>query len=308
MTQHADPRVTIVIPNYNGRHHLERLLPGIADQTRGDYEVIIVDDRSPDRSAVEYISAFISARPNMRLVENDRNLGFVRTCNRGFRMARGEYVCLLTNDTEVTRDFVERHLAVMDANPEIGVLSCIIVDPSGCNWFTGGMFRAGMRTNLKDGFAGVREVDWVAGTAPFYRRRVLEQAGYLDEDFVMYHEDLDLCLRLRSRTGYKVCMLGERLVTHHVQAGDSDEIDIDKLNRWCYHGHRNHILLLRKHCPGYLPKLLALDLWDIAYVLAAGAVVVPIIRRRPRASPLALRIAALRAAGVVAGLIARRST
>jgi len=222
-------------------------------------------------------------------------------------MARGEYVCLLTNDTEVTPDFLERHVAALDADPSIGVLACIVVDPAGGTWFSGGLFRRGRVTSLRDDFAGVRTVDWVAGTAPFYRRRALEQAGYLDDDFVMYHEDIDLCLRVRAG-GYKVCMLGERLVTHHVLTVDGGvETDIAKLHRLRYYGHRNHILLLRKHCPRYLPGVLAVHVWDVAYALAAGAVAVPLIRLRPRAIGMALRIAAGSASGTIAGLIATRT-
>jgi len=242
--------VSVIIPNYNRKSDLERLLPSIANQTFGDYEVIIIDDFSPDRSAVEYTSDFIRGRKNMRLVENTENIGFVKTCNKGIKLCTSKYICILTNDTEVTNSFIQRNVEIMDADDSIGVLSCIIVDDEGKNWFSGGIIKAGFPINLRDDFIGVRLVDYVAGTAPFYRREVFERVGLLNEVFYMYNEDVEFCLRLKRATDYKTCVFGEKLVTHLMQAYDSAP------NMVFYYCHRNHIMILKRYYPKYVPKVM----------------------------------------------------
>jgi GT2 family glycosyltransferase len=255
------PKVSVIIPNYNRKRDLERLLPSIANQTFDDYEVIIIDDFSPDRAAVEYIKDFIKDHRNMRLIENTENIGFVKTCNKGIRLSRSDYICILTNDTEVIKDFVERNAAIMDADRSIGVLSCIIVDREGNNWFSGGIIKTGFPINLKEDFTGVRQVDFVAGTAPFYRREVFDGVGLLNEDLVMYHEDVDFCLRVRNKTNYKTCMFGEKLVTHNIGPGDMPSPKV------IYYLHRNLILVLKKYSPRSIPMVLLRYLREMANLL-----------------------------------------
>jgi GT2 family glycosyltransferase len=294
----ADTRVTVIIPNYNGKGHLERLLPSIADQTWRDYEVVVIDDFSPDMAAVEHIKMFVKDHKNMRLVQNEANLGFVRNCNKGFRLATSDYLCILTNDTKVERNFIERNVQILDADNSIGILSCIIVDQHGDTWFSGGLFRAGVRTNLQDDFEGIRAVDWVAGTACFYRREVLDRVGLLDESLVMYHEDIDLCLRVKSQTHYRACMFSEKLVTHYLE--NLDHIPTAKQERQFYYLHRNHILLLKRYSRRHIPKVLVLDIKELAVLL--GAAVVAVLRPRPTPPSRLIRLAILTMRGIWDGL------
>jgi GT2 family glycosyltransferase len=259
-------RVSIVIPNFNRTRDLERLLPSIADQTFADYEVTIIDDHSPDKSAVEYIREFITDHKNIHLVENTENIGFVKTCNRGIKLATSDYICILTNDTEVTRDFVERNVKIMDADASIGVLSCIIVDQYGNNWFSGGSLKTGIPSMLREDFEGVRQVDYVAGTACFYRREVFDKIGLLNECFVMYHEDVEFCWRVRSKTNYRTCLFGEKLVTHYTGSPSIAS------NQVVYYLHRNYILLLRKYSPKSIPGALRFYLREIANLAVISVV------------------------------------
>ena len=260
-------KVSIIIPNYNRKRDLERLLPSISNQTFLDYEVIIIDDFSPDRSVVEYISDFIRDSKKMRLVENTENIGFVKTCNKGIKLSRGEYICILTNDTDVTKNFVERNVEIMDADNTIGVLSCIIVDKEGNNWFSGGNLKGWFPVSLKDDFQGIRSVDYVAGTACFYRREVFDRIGLLNEYFVMYHEDLEFSLRVKRRTSYRTCMFGEKLVKHYEGATGPATRGV------YYYGHRNLILLLKKYSPRSIPRMLLLHyLREIVNLLIISAI------------------------------------
>ena len=242
-------KVSVIIPHYNQKEHLKRLLPSVANQTFNDYEVIIIDDFSPDRSVLEYIKTFIKDHGNMHLVENTENMLFIKTCNKGIGLAKGEYICLLNSDTEVKSNFIERNVEILDADSSIGVLSCVIVDQDGNNWFTGGSFKGGLPANLTDDFQGIRPVDFVAGTAPFYRKEVFDRIGLFDENYRMYHEDIEFGLRLRAETDYKACMFAEKLVVHYLA------MTIPRSEVY-FLISRNHILMLKKYYPRYLPKVL----------------------------------------------------
>ncbi|HXZ95220.1 MAG TPA: glycosyltransferase family 2 protein [Dehalococcoidia bacterium] len=258
------PKVSIIIPHYNQVKYLKRLLPSVASQTFQDYEVIIIDDFSPDRSAVGQIRELIKGYPKMRLVENAENLRFVKTCNKGIELAKGDYVCLLNQDTEVKSSFVQRNIEIMDADSLIGGLSCIIVDKDGKNWFTGGRFDRGRPVNLVDDFEGIRTVDFVAGTACFYRKEIFDRIGLFEKDFVMYHEDIEFGLRMKAKTSYKACMFAEKLVVHYITAsmprGD-----------FYYYANRNHMILVRRYSRKYISReilfLSVRTLWQIANLL-----------------------------------------
>lgn len=256
-------KVSIIIPHYNQKECLKVLLPSIANQTFTDYEVIIIDDFTPDRSAPEYIRSLIKDYPRMRLVENTENMRFVKTVNKGIKLAEGDYICLLNQDTEVKNNFVQRNVEIMDADPLIGALSCIVVDRNGNNWFTGGLFESGFTVNLVDDFEGMRTVDFVAATACFCRREVFKRIGLFDENILMYHEDVEFGLRMKAKTNYKACMFAERLVIHYavpsIPRGD-----------FYYYLMRNHIMLLRRYGRRYIPKILLYNLRQIGKLLLAS--------------------------------------
>lgn len=254
-------KVSVIIPNYNRKRDLERLLPSIAKQTFRDYEVTIIDDFSPDKLAVEYIRGFIQDHKNMRLVENTENIGFVKTCNKGIKLSNADYICILTNDTEIAENFIQRNVEVMDSDSSIGVLSCIIVDKEGNNWFSGGSYKGWIPAWTTDDFQGVRSVDYVAGTACFYRKEVFDKVGLLNEYFVMYHEDVEFCLRVKTETNYKTCMFGEKLVIHNVGTADLATY------KATYYMHRNLIFISKKYSPESIPRVLLYYLREIANLL-----------------------------------------
>jgi hypothetical protein len=206
----------------------------------------------------------------MHLVENSENLGFAKNCNKGIGLARGDYICLLNNDTKVKSNFVKRNVEILDADSSIGILSCIVVDERGKNWFSGGNFKSGLSENLVDDFEGVRTVDWVAGTACFLRKEVFERAGLLEEGFYMYHEDIEFCLRVTSKTAYRACMFSDKLVIHYIGASLGCE--------GLYYIHRNYILVLKRYCPKYIPKVLLLRYLSEVVLLA----IIYTKARRPR--------------------------
>ncbi len=254
-------KASIIIPHYNQVKFLKTVLPSIANQTFQDYEVIIIDDCTPDPSAVEFIKRFIKDYKNMRLVENTENLRFIKTVNKGIRLSDGKYICLLNCDTEVKSNFVERNVDILDSDPSICGLSCIIVDRCGKNWWTGGAFKKGSPVNLTDDFEGIRPVDFVAGTAAFYRKEIFRKIGLFDESYRMYHEDVEFGLRINAQTNYQLCAFSEKLVVHYqVNSIPGPEV--------LYLLSRNHIFMVRKYLPRSLPLAILKYFTDRATMLA----------------------------------------
>jgi len=250
-------KASIIIPHYNQTKFLNTILSSIANQTFDDYEVIIIDDCTNDGSTVQYIKLFIKDHKNMRLVENTENMRFIKTVNKGIRLANGEYICLLNCDTEVQRNFVERNVEILDSDASIAGVSCVILDKGGMNWWTGGTFREGFTENLTDDFEGIRDIDWVAGTAAFYRKAVFKQIGLFDESYRMYHEDVEFGLRIKAETNYRTCAFHDKLVVHYHELS-IPSTEIRKLFI------RNHILMVRRYCPRLLPTVIRCY-WEAHY-------------------------------------------
>jgi len=243
------PKVSIIIPHYNQTQFLGTVLPSIANQTSRDYEVIIIDDCTPNKEAVEYIKTFIKDYKNMRLVENTQNMRFIKTVNKGIRLSNGEYICLLNCDTEVKSNFVERNIEILDSDPSICGLSCIIVDRYGSNWWSGGSCKEGFPVNLTDDFEGIRPVDFVAGTAAFYRKEAFRKIGLFDESYLMYHEDVEFGLRIKAETDCRACAFSDKLVVHY-QVNSIPGAEV------LYLLDRNQIFMIRRYFPRLLPRVI----------------------------------------------------
>jgi len=111
----GSPRVTVFIPVHDRERYVADAIDSVLAQTYGDFEVLVVDDGSTDRS-VEVVRAYDD--PRVRLEENGENLGIPRTRNRGLELARGEYIALLDSDDRMLPRRLERQVAFLDAHPD----------------------------------------------------------------------------------------------------------------------------------------------------------------------------------------------
>jgi len=242
-------KVSIIIPHYNQKDCLQKLFPTIVDQTYKDFEVILIDDCTPDKATITFVLDFIKDKPNMHLMYNEVNMRFVKTVNRGITLAKGEYICLLNSDTEVKNNFVQRNVEILDSDPDIGGVTCTIVDQHGKNWFSGGRYRHGLPSNLKDDFQGIRSADFIAGTAAFYRKVIFDRIGLFDENFIMYHEDVEFGLRVKHCTDYRLCTFSDKLVAHILVPS------IPGSELW-YYDSRNLMFIARKYTPINIPTVI----------------------------------------------------
>lgn len=121
-----DAKVTFVVPCYNLAHFLSECVDSILSQTYGDFEILIMDDCSPDNTP-EVALSFTD--PRVKHVRNEVNLGHLANYNKGIGMARGEYVWLISADDRLrSSDILERYVTVMDRHPEVGYAFCPAMD------------------------------------------------------------------------------------------------------------------------------------------------------------------------------------
>lgn len=203
--------VSVVVLNWNGGELLKKCLESLQKNTEyPDYEVIVVDNGSEDGSQELVRKDF----PDIRLIENEKNLGFAKGNNRGIKAGEGEYIFLLNNDTEVTKGWLTELVKVAASDPAIGIVGCRLEYPDGEVQHAGGyVTSAGIAKHYTSG--GQREVEYVTGAALLIKKGVIEEIGYLDEKFSpFYFEEMDWCFRAK-KSGYKIIYSPNAEIVHH---------------------------------------------------------------------------------------------
>jgi Predicted glycosyltransferases len=195
--------ISVVIPTYNGKSLLEKNLPNILEtllQSALSYEIIIVDDASSD-DTIPYLKENF---PSVRIVQNEKNLGFSKTMNEGIKAAKYDWILALNNDMRLPANFFQ--VLQKQLKPELFSISCLIKDGKGEKILESAKaFKPKFgKITVKD-----REIDFpvyslysCGGCALYNRGKLLELNGF-DEIFSpFYYEDLDLSLRAWHR-GWK---------------------------------------------------------------------------------------------------------
>jgi GT2 family glycosyltransferase len=220
------PLCSVVIPTYNGRALLDRCLASI-HQHRPTHpavslEIVVSDDASTD-GTLEWLA---NTYPDVRVIRAERNGGFVAAANAGIAAARGRFIQLLNNDTEVTAGWVESAIALF-TDPSVGSVAPLVrvrsqpgrVDSAGDSYnLFGHPFKRG-HGQPAGRFAGrpVEEVFGASGSSAFYRTDVLMRLRGYDPLYGSYYEDVDLAFRLRW-SGYRCLFTPQCVIFHDISA------------------------------------------------------------------------------------------
>ena len=216
-------KVTIIIPNYNGKHFMEPCLQSLSEQTCRDFKVLVVDNASSDGS-LEYMSEHY---PDIEVISLKKNYGFSKAVNVGIEHSTTPYVILLNNDTTVDTHYVEEMIKAIEKSPRIFSVSSKMIqmyhpdlmDDAGDMYSVlGWAFQRGVGRPEGLYKKSCRVFTACAGAA-IYRREVFETIGYFDEMHFAYLEDIDVGYRAKLY-GYDNVFCPEAVV-YHVGSGTS---------------------------------------------------------------------------------------
>jgi GT2 family glycosyltransferase len=265
-------RVSIIIVNWNGLQHLDPCLRSLARQTYRDFEVIVVDNGSTDGS-VAFLTA---AHPWVRLVTLPENRGFAGGNNAGYRVAGGEYLVTLNNDTEADPEWLAELVAAADGTPAAGMVASRIcshdepdrIDSLGVRICRDGMSRGAFRRQRFSELspAPVEEILLPSACAALYKRAMVAETGFFADSFFAYCEDTDL--GLRGRWAGWGAVLATRAVVLHKYSRTGGVFSPFKL----YLVERNHYLTVIRNFP--LPCLVLVPFFTLVRFLVQARLVV----------------------------------
>lgn len=256
-------KTTVIIPNFNGKHFLEKCLESVAKSTVST-SVIVVDNGSADGSA-----AWLSENyPEAALIAFSENKGFCAAVNAGICAADTPYVFLLNNDTEIEPDCIKRLEAVMER--EKGVFSVgakllsmqepEVTDAAGDLYSALGWAYAIGKGKPGNRYRKRQEVFSNCAAAALYRKDLLEETGLFDEAHFAYLEDVDVGYRARI-LGYRNLVEPAAVVYHAGSGSTGSRYNAFKVT----HSARNNVYLIYKNMP-FLQLLLNLPFLAIGFL------------------------------------------
>jgi GT2 family glycosyltransferase len=216
------PQASIIIPHWNGQQHLDDCLLALRRQTFKDFEVILADNGSTDGSQAYVRRCF----PEVRLLELFENRGFTGACNAAYDLAQGEFVLLLNNDTEADPGWLTEVVDAFQRQPEVGIVaSKILLFDRRDTFHTAGDFycidgrpgNRGIWQQDRGQYDREETVFAACGAAAAYRRRMIDEIGFLDDSFYFSCEDVDISWRAHL-AGWKVLYAPTAIVYHKLKA------------------------------------------------------------------------------------------
>jgi GT2 family glycosyltransferase len=245
------PMVSIVSVNYDQPKVTCEMLASLRKVTYPNFETLIVDNGSPTTSP----DIIKKKYPEVKLIINKKNLGFAGGNNIALKKAKGEYIVLLNNDTEVKPNFLESLVELMESNKKIGIVSSKILyfyednviqyaGASPINPITSRGIHYGYRETDTGQLDEVVETSYPHGACMMIRKSVLKELGLLYEGYFLYYEELDFAERVK-RAGYKVYFQPNSAILHKesISTGKNSPLKT-------YYMNRNRLLFVRRNNTG----------------------------------------------------------
>ena len=247
--------MAIVILNWNGKHYLQQFLPSVLATSYQNLSIIVADNGSTDGSQ-DFLQASF---PDVRRIQLQGNLGFAKGYNEALKQVTADYYVLLNSDVEVTSDWLQPMVSLMESNDHIGACQPKIrafkdkkyfeyaggsggwIDSLGYPFAKGRIFD--VCEEDKNQYDATEEVFWATGAAMIVRSDVFHEVHGFDEYFFAHQEEIDLCWRMQL-AGYKIFSCPASVV-YHVGGGTLPRGNSKKT----YLNFRNNQIMLSKNLP-----------------------------------------------------------
>lgn len=241
-------KISVILPVYNVERYIAEAIQSVLNQTYTNFELLVIDDESPDRS-IEICRTFQD--PRIKII-HQKNRGLAGARNTGIRHATGDYLAFLDSDDAWLPEKLEKHLAHLEANPQVGVS----FSRSGFMDETGqptGYYQMPKLTGITPEYLLCRNPIG-NGSAPVIRREVMSEIGFSDTAEVHYFdetfrqsEDIECWLRIAILTDWEIEGLPEALTLYRVNAGGLSASIFKQLASW-----ENVIAKTRTYTPDLL--------------------------------------------------------
>ena len=236
------PKVTVIVPTLAAGDALAECLRSLETQTYRDFDVIVVDN--------SILHTVTSSSDRMRVITNQRNVGFGAAINQGYRASTGPYIAALNDDAVAGPEWLATLVTCADSDEKAGMFASEVRLTESGKLDSAGMLIAADGTSRQRGheeapelYANHTDALFPSGSAALYRRKMLDQIGAFDEDFFLYCEDTDLGLRARW-TGWSCRYVPGALVQHRYShsAGRASLLK-------AYYVERNRLCTIVKNFP-----------------------------------------------------------
>jgi hypothetical protein len=246
------PKASVIVINYNGKDFVIDCLRAIEGQSFKDFDAIIVDNASSDNS-LEEIKKFAEESLltyHIKIIPLSINSGFAEGNLIGLCQTEAEYIALLNNDATPDKEWLKELVKAMDTHPDVGICASRmivygtnVIDSAGDGYST---LLKGFKRGEGENIEKYTKQEYIFGAcagAALYRRKMLEEIGFFDEDFFLIYEDTDLNFRVQL-VGWKVIYVPTAIAYHKVRStiGHMSDTAI-------YYSLRNSELIRIKNVP-----------------------------------------------------------
>jgi N-acetylglucosaminyl-diphospho-decaprenol L-rhamnosyltransferase len=241
------PEASIIIVTYRSADVIGSCLDSIESAGSVSREVFVVDNASTDGTAERVRTRY----PSVQLIANSDNRGFSAANNQAIPLCRGRYLIFLNPDAELAGGCLETAVRYMDENPAVGLAGTKVVYPDGSLQETISMRYPGQKHAAEEikGLPGA--IACVLGASMIVRADLIRAIGGFDEDYFLYGEDQELCLRIRQR-GYEIGYIGEAVVRH---IGGHSERASASADRWRRKTLAEYIFYRKHYKPETIKKI-----------------------------------------------------
>ena len=267
MNKSSESLVSIVILNYNAGKLLDDCITSINKTEKVNFEIILVDNASSDKTYIECKQKF----PNIKLIENEKNLGYCEGNNIGIKASKGDFVVVLNPDTVVNPNWLYELISAFQENGEGIYQPKILATTDHDMLLSSGQFiqlfgfgysRGKGETHI-EGSNNIEKIGYASGTCIFTSKKIIEKLNLFDPFLFAYHDDLDLCWRA-SMLGINSFYVPSSVIFHPIEGYS---FKWSKFKFYLMERNRQYCLLTHFSKSSYFKMLPSLILVDFAVSL-----------------------------------------